>query len=52
MASFLEKLKGDLTRYGKLTLESAPRLEFGDITLINCLGHAFYIYGAFEFLES
>ena len=26
-----------------------PRLEFNNIIFINCLGHAFYIYGAFEF---
>ena len=27
-----------------------PHLEFDNITLINCLGYGFYIYGAFEFL--
>ena len=26
------------------------RLEFNNITFIDCLGYDFYIYGAFEFL--
>ena len=26
------------------------RFEFDNIMFINCLGHGFYIYGAFEFL--
>ena len=26
-----------------------PRLEFDNITPINCLGYDFYIYGAYEF---
>ena len=29
-----------------------PCLEFDNIMFINCLGYAFYIYGAFEFLCS
>ena len=27
-----------------------PRLEFDNIMCNNCLGYAFYIFGAFEFL--
>ena len=33
----------------EINMGVCPCLEF-DITLINCLGYGFYIYGAFEFL--
>ena len=34
----------------KITMGVCPHLEFDNITLINCLGYDFYMYGAFEFL--
>ena len=34
----------------EINMGVCPRFEFDNIMLINCLGHDFYIYGAFEFL--
>ena len=34
----------------EINMEVCPRLEFDNITLINCLGYGFYIKGALEFL--
>ena len=33
----------------EINMGGCPRLEFDNIMFINCLGYAFYIYGAFEF---
>ena len=40
--------KGLLQGMG-INMGVCPRLEFDNITLINCLGYDFDIYGAFEF---
>ena len=34
----------------EINMTVRPRLEFDNTMLFNCLGHDFYIYGAFEFL--
>ena len=34
----------------EINMGVCPRLEFDNIMFINCLGHNFYINGAFEFL--
>ena len=34
----------------EINMGVCPRLKFDNITLINCLGYDFDIYGAFEFL--
>ena len=33
----------------EINMGVCPRLEFDNITLFNCLGYDFYIYGALSF---
>ena len=43
-------MKRALCMVWEINMGVLARLEFDNITLFNCLGYDFYIYGPFEFL--